>query len=113
MNATVNKVELLGYAGMNAELVEFEKGNALLKFSLATSESYQKSSGEWVKNTTWHNIVMWGEAARKALPSVTKGAKLQLQGKIVNQTYTDKDGVKRHMCKIQTEAVEPIAEEKE
>lgn len=113
MNATLNKVELLGYAGMNAELVEFEKGNALLKFSLATNEDYQKTNGEWVKNTTWHNIVMWGEAARKASKEVTKGAKIQLQGKIVSQTYTDKSGVKRISFKIQTEAITPIKEVQE
>ena len=111
MSTSLNRVELKGNAGRDGELVELGKGNALLRFGLATSESYQKPTGEWVNTTTWHNIILWGEDARKAHPIVKKGAKLHVIGKIVTNEYTDKEGIKRLGYKIQTNDVSLIFDE--
>ncbi|MDD2412908.1 MAG: single-stranded DNA-binding protein [Bacteroidales bacterium] len=108
MSTSLNRVELKGNAGRDGELVELNKGNALLKFSLATSESYQRRNGELVNNTTWHNIVLWGDDARKALPIVKKGARLHVIGKIVTNEYVDKEGIKRMVFNIQASEVTSV-----
>ena len=37
MKTNLNKVELVGFAGMNAEVKEIKKGMKVARFSLATS----------------------------------------------------------------------------
>ncbi|MDD4576806.1 MAG: single-stranded DNA-binding protein [Bacteroidales bacterium] len=111
MSTSLNRVELKGNAGRDGELVELNKGNALLKFGLATSESYQRGNGELVNTTTWHNIVLWGDDARKALPLVKKGARLHVIGKIVTNEYVDKEGVKRMTFNIQANEVTSVFDE--
>lgn len=101
MKTSMNKVELIGFAANVNEVKELERGNAMLRFSVATSEDYQKANGEQVSNTTWHNIVMWGDAARKAALEVAKGVQIELFGKIISRSYVDKDGNKRYVTEIQ------------
>ncbi|MGI6320609.1 MAG: single-stranded DNA-binding protein [Bacteroidales bacterium] len=108
MSRTVNRVELTGFAGRDAELVEFGKDNALLRFSIATSESYKRATGEWATNTTWHNVIMWGDAARRGKEIVKKGAKISLVGKLVSRTYEDKVGNKKYIYEVQTSEVKLV-----
>ena len=55
----INKVMLLGRIGKDAETKNFDAGNSLIKFSLATSENYKDAKGEWQEKTEWHNITVW------------------------------------------------------
>ena len=63
MNTLKNKVQLIGNLGRDPEVIEFEGGRKLAKFSLATGESYKKENGEKVTDTQWHNVVAWGKTA--------------------------------------------------
>ena len=47
---SVNKVILVGRIGKDAEIKNFEKGNSLIKFSVATSDNYKTKEGEWKEN---------------------------------------------------------------
>ena len=97
---TLNKVELSGFIGVEPEVKTLTNGSKLLRFSLATSEDYKNKAGEWVKNTTWHNVVMWNKTAEKAAEILKKGIQLSLSGKLVNKQYTDKLGNKRNAYEI-------------
>lgn len=68
-----NRVQLIGNLGMDPEVKDFDKGKKMAKFSVATSQSYQNSSGEWVKDTQWHNIIAWGKLAETAEKYLKKG----------------------------------------
>ena len=100
MKTNINKVELAGFAGMDAEIREIRKGVKFGRFSLATSEGYRNQSGEWVNNTTWHNIVLWNDMADKAASTVKKGTHITLTGKINYRNYETKDGQKRNAVEI-------------
>jgi len=100
MKANLNKVELVGYAGRDAEVKEIKKGINLASFSLATSESYRDKNGDWVSNTSWHNIVMWNDVAKKAGEEIKKGSKVSLSGKLNYRTYETKTGEKRYVAEI-------------
>ncbi len=83
----------------------------MLRFSLATSSSYKNKNDEWVRDTTWHNIVMWGKVAELELDKIKKGSFVKLEGKIVNRPYIDKNGVKQQATEITAlsfEAIEPV-----
>jgi|WetSurMetagenome_2_1015567.scaffolds.fasta_scaffold132312_4 single-strand DNA-binding protein len=95
MEKSINKVELSGFAGMDPEVKTLENGKQMIRFSLATSESYKNQKDEWVRITVWHNIVMWDATAESALDKIKKGSFVKLTGKIVSRQYTDKNGVKQ------------------
>ena len=63
MNALKNKVKLIGRLGVEPELVKFETGRTLARFTLATNENYKDKKGEWHELTQWHTINAWGKLA--------------------------------------------------
>ncbi|MGD0710427.1 MAG: single-stranded DNA-binding protein [Bacteroidales bacterium] len=103
---TTNKVELDGFIGMEPEVKTLSNGSKLVRFSLATNEDYKNKAGEWVKNTTWHNVIMWNKIAEKAEETLKKGTRVSVTGKLVNRQYTDKEGNKRNTFEIQAFAFE-------
>lgn len=54
MNTLRNKVSLIGRLGAQPEVVKFDSGRTLARFSLATNESYKNKEGEWQDVTQWH-----------------------------------------------------------
>ncbi|MFN4813775.1 MAG: single-stranded DNA-binding protein [Bacteroidota bacterium] len=100
MNNLRNSVRLIGNLGMNPEIKEAGNKKKLAKFSLATSETYKNNDGEQIKDTTWHNVVAWGNQARIAEMYLKKGSEVAIEGKITNRNYTDKNGVKRFITEI-------------
>jgi single-strand DNA-binding protein len=112
MEKSVNKVELSGFAGKNPELVTLKSGKQMIRFSLATSSSYKNSKQEWVRDTTWHNVVMWDKTAEEGIKKISKGTFVSLSGKIVNKQYTDKNGNKQNSFEIMAVDFKVIAIDK-
>lgn len=100
MNTLRNKVTLLGRAGMQPEIKNFDKNRKMAKLSLAINESKKNATGEWVDNTSWYNLVAWGAKAAYFEKNVQKGQELMVQGKIVNRSY-ESDGVKKYITEIE------------
>ncbi len=100
MNTLSNQVQLIGNLGKDPELLTFENGNALCKFSLATNEYYKDREGNKVQNTDWHNIVVWGKRGEFLADVLKKGSSIALAGKITNRSYEGKEGGKRYITEI-------------
>lgn len=101
MNALRNKVSLIGRLGAQPELVTFESGKTLARFSIATNESYKDKSGEWQDQTQWHNIIAWGKTADLVGKILNKGQEVIVQGRLVNKSYETKSGEKRYGTEIE------------
>ena len=101
MNALKNKVQLIGNLGNAPEVRNTESGKKLARFSIATSETYRNAKGEKVKETQWHNLIAWGKVADIAEKYLTKGSEVAIEGKLMNNNYTDKDGNKKYDTEIQ------------
>jgi single-strand DNA-binding protein len=100
MNGLRNSVRLFGNVGMEPEIKALENGNKLAKFSLATSEKHKDAKGNWVEETTWHNLVVWGKPVDSIEKYVNKGDRIMVEGKISNRSYESKDGVKKYVTEI-------------
>lgn len=105
MARSVNKVILLGNLGKDAELTYTPGGQAVSKFSLATNRRYKDKNGEWVDETEWHNIVLWGKLAEAYSQYLTKGEKIFIEGRIKSRTWEARDGSKHHATDIVADQV--------
>jgi single-strand DNA-binding protein len=97
MAGSVNKVILVGNLGRDPEVRRLPSGDAVVSFSVATSESWKdKSSGERKEKTEWHNVSIFNEnLGRIAEQYLKKGSKVYLEGALQTREYTDKDGNQR------------------
>ena len=96
----VNKVILVGRAGKDPEVRNFENGSVVANFNIATSEKYKNKAGETVEQTEWHRLELWDGLAKIAQQYVKQGSQIYVEGKIKTEDYTDKDGVARKITKI-------------
>lgn len=100
MNSMKNKVQLIGHLGATPEIRLLEGGKKVARINIATNETYTSASGEKITDTQWHNVVAWGKTAEIAEKLFTKGMEVLIDGKLVNRTYTDKDGVKKYVTEV-------------
>ena len=84
MSGSVNKVILIGNLGRDPEVRRTNAGDAVVNFSIATTESWRdKASGERKERTEWHNIVIFNEQLGKVAEQyLKKGAKVYLEGQL-------------------------------
>ncbi|WP_310496560.1 single-stranded DNA-binding protein [Sandarakinorhabdus sp.] len=100
--AGVNKVILVGRLGKDPESKSFGNGGSVVKFSLATSETWRdKQSGERKEKTEWHNVVIFNEALGKiAAQYLRKGSEVYLEGAIETRKWQDQSGADRYTTEI-------------
>lgn len=96
-----NKVQLIGILGNAPEVKNTESGKKLARFSIATNEIYRNAKGEKVKETTWHNLIAWGKVADIVEKYLNKGSEVAIEGKLINRSYTDTNGVKRYITEVE------------
>ena len=92
--AGVNKVILVGNLGKDPEQQSFANGGSVVKFSIATSETWKdKMSGERKEKTEWHNVVIFNENLGKvAKDYLKKGSKVYLEGALQTRKWQDQSG---------------------
>lgn len=100
MSGSMNKVILIGNLGRDPELKMTPNGQALARFSVATTETWKNPQGEKQSKTEWHNIVVWGKQAEIAEKYLRKGKQIMIEGRIQYREYTDQAGVKKTACDI-------------
>ncbi len=100
MTTLRNRVQLVGNLGMDPEIVDFESGKKLAKFTLATNETYNDGNGQSQTQTQWHNVVAWGKQAEIAEKQLKKGKQVALEGKLSYRDYEDKSGQKKYITEI-------------
>lgn len=96
----VNKVILVGNLGDEPEIKNLDNNVKVVKFSLATNETYKDHTGQSHTHTDWHSIVLWRGLAELAEKYLHKGSMIYLEGKIKTRNYEDKQGEKRYVTEI-------------
>ncbi|RYY43043.1 MAG: single-stranded DNA-binding protein, partial [Chitinophagaceae bacterium] len=69
--------------------------------SVATNETYSNAKGEKVKETQWHNLIAWGKTAEIVEKYLAKGSEVVIEGKLINRSYTDKEGNKKYVTEVE------------
>lgn len=103
----INSVEIMGNVVKDPDLRYTPNGAGVLSFSVATNRSYKKGE-EWVKEGTFHNIVVWNNADTLS-QKIKKGTKLHIMGRLQTRSWDDKDGKKNYKTEIIAEKVRLIS----
>lgn len=104
--AGINKVIILGNLGKDPELKYTNSGQAVCKFSIATSESWTGKDGQKQEKTEWHNITVWGKLAELCSKYLAKGRQAYVEGKLQTRSWEDQQGVKKYATDILAQTVQ-------
>lgn len=100
MNSLRNRVQLIGHLGADPEIKSLEGNKKVARFSLATNDEYTDKSGQKVKQTQWHQLVVWGKLADTCEKFLVKGKEIAIEGKLTYRSWNDKDGKTHNMTEI-------------
>lgn len=98
---TVNKVILLGRLGSDPEVRYMPNGNPVANLRLATNDGYKdRQSGQFVEQTEWHRVILFGRMAEIAGQYLTKGSQVYIEGRIRTNKWQDQSGQDRFTTEI-------------
>jgi len=102
----MNRVQLIGNVGKDAEVKTMPSGSTLTSFSVATEERYKDKSGDWQGKTTWHRVAVWD--AKPHVQALRKGQRVYIEGSIDVREYTGSDGAKKTATEVKAFSVEVL-----
>jgi single-strand DNA-binding protein len=101
MSRSINRVELLGHLGKDAEVKYTPNGVQFASFSIATSRRFKKQgSEEWQEVTDWHRCILW--RCENVFNFLKKGKQLYITGRLQTRSY-EHEGVTRYVTEITCE----------
>lgn len=100
MEKSLNRVELKGNVGQDPKIMRVENGGSVIRFSLATHETFKTKSGELKEETTWHNVVAWSVKGMPDFSRIKKGVFIELVGKIRYVKFTNQAGEEKTLTEI-------------
>lgn len=103
-----NRVMLNGYVGNHLATQQLENGGKRVAIRVATHDSYKDKEGNWVDQTTWHDVIAWDKKAEYAERNFVKGSRIQLEGCMEYRTYPDKMGHIRYIAQVKAFAMENL-----
>lgn len=95
----MNIVILSGNVGKTPEVRHTNDNKAIASFSIAT-RGFKKDE------TDWHNCVAFGKTAEIIGEHVTKGQRLDIQGRLQTRKWQDKEGKDRYTTEVIVEKME-------
>ena len=97
--ASFNKVILLGNVTRDPELRYISSGTAVTDIGMAVNDRRKNAQGEWVEETTFVDVTLWGRTAEVAGEYVSKGSPLLIEGRLKLDQW-EKDGKKNSKLRV-------------
>ncbi len=103
--ASFNKVVLVGNVTRDPEVRYISSGTAVSDIGLAVNDRRKTATGEWVEETTFVDVTLWGRTAEVAGEYVSKGSPLLIEGRLKLDTG-EKDGKKNSKLRVVCERMQ-------
>lgn len=107
-----NQIQVIGNVGKDPQIRAMPSGDLVANFSVATSEKWRDKSGEIMTKTEWHNVTCFGKLAEIAEKYIKSGKMVFIQGSLVTQKYTDKNGVEKTSTHVKADTIRLLGGEK-
>lgn len=99
MDRSINRVELRGNVGSEPRINEVGESK-VIRFSLATNETFKDRNGVLKEETTWHSVSAWAGRGMPDFNEIKKGTCVSLMGRIRNNKYTNTEGEEKNYTEI-------------
>lgn len=100
MAASYNRVILLGNLTRDPDIRYTPSGTAVTDLGLAVNDRRKNSEGQWVDETTYVDVTLWGRTAEVAGEYLTKGAPVLIEGRLKLDSWETGDGQKRNKLRV-------------
>lgn len=98
----INKIELRGTLGRDAESRTTQGGHRFVSMTIATGERWKSRDGEWKEQTEWHRAtVAFNDELADLAEGLRKGQRVRCVGKMTYRKWTDQSGQERTMAEVQ------------
>ena len=97
--ASFNKVILMGNMTRDPEVRYTPGGTAVSETGLAVNARRKDAKGEWVDETTFVDVTLWGRQAEIAGEYLTKGSPILVAGRLKLDSW-EEDGQKRSKLRV-------------
>ena len=97
--ASENNVTLVGNITRDPELRYTTGGRGVASFGLAVNRRYNVN-GEWQEETSFFNVVAWGDLGENSAASLQKGSRVVVTGRLQQREYETREGEKRTVIEV-------------
>lgn len=105
--ASFNRVILLGNITRDVEVKYLQSGMAVCEIGLAVNDRRKDDAGQWIEETTFVDVTLWGRTAEVAGEYLKKGAPVLIEGRLKLDSW-EKDGKKNYKLRVVAEKVQMI-----
>ena len=105
--ASFNKVILVGNLTRDVDIRYTKTGTAVTDVGLAVNDRV-KRDGEWVDETTFVDVTLWGRTAEVAGEYLSKGSPILIEGRLKLDTW-EQDGQKRYKLHVVGEKMQMLS----
>ncbi|EAQ82476.1 single-stranded DNA-binding protein [Blastopirellula marina] len=106
--ASFNRVILVGNVTRDIEVRYIQSGSAVAEIGLAVNDRRKTASGEWVDETTFVDVTLWGRTAEIAGEYLSKGSPVLIEGRLKLDTW-ETDGQKRSKLRVVGEKMQMLS----
>ena len=100
------KVMIIGNLGSDPEMRYAPGNRAVTQFNVAVNQSTKnQQTGEWVEETDWFRVSVWGDRAERMAESLRKGNKVFVEGRFKTREFEGRDGQKRTSLEITADSI--------
>ncbi len=110
--AAYNRVILLGNITREIELRYTQSETPVTDIGLAVNERRKNQSGQWVDDTVFVDITLWGRTAEVAAEYLGKGSPVLIEGRLRVESW-ESDGQKRSRLKVVGERMQMLPKAKD
>jgi single-strand DNA-binding protein len=105
--ASFNRVILLGNLTRDVEVRYLQSGTAVADIGMAVNDRRKGQNGEWIDETTFVDVTLWGRTAEVAGEYLGKGSPLLVEGRLKYDTW-EKEGQKRSKLSVVCERMQMV-----
>jgi single-strand DNA-binding protein len=105
--ASFNRVILMGNLTRDVELRYTQSGLAVTDVTIAVNDRRKNQSGEWIEETTFVDVTLWGRTAEVAGEYLGKGSPIFIEGRLKLDTW-ETDGQKRSKLRVVGERMQMV-----
>ena len=105
----INFIIVSGRLTRDPDIRATQRGSTVCSFSIANNRSYlDAASNEWKEEVSYMSVTAFGQLADRLKERIKKGTPVIVEGRLVMNEFTGKDGQQRRELRISANRVQVV-----